>query len=353
MTPTPPVRRSASLFFPAALAWGLAATCAAPAVADDVTVRGRDQPVRGTVSATTRAGLTVSGGGGDERIAAADVAEVSYDGEPPRLPLTRAAERRGQLAEALADYKDAAASFDAAGPIARADLQFLQARTLGKLALNDPDRREEAAAALSDFAAGSPDHFRTDPALLLLADVRAAAGDAAAAREALGKLGDSPSPAFRTAAAAAAARLDLAAGDPAAALAAFDAVLQNAEGAAALDARLGRADALNRLNRSGEALEVVTGVLAEADPADADLMARAYVRRGDALQATGETKPAILAYLHVDVLYPGAAGAHAESLFHLARLWNAAGFPGRAAEAAAELKTDYPNSDWAARLAAG
>ena len=341
--------------FPAAAALAaVALLLATPARGDEIARRGDAPDVRGEVTDSSRAGVTVAQPGGEPvEVPTAEIEEIRWTGEPPRLPLTRAAEGRGELARALADYEAAAAAFDSAGPVAAGDLAFLQARALGKLALNDPDRRGAAVAALDDFLAARPDHFRTDPAWELLAEVKAAGGDLDGARAALGELADSPSPPFRTAAAVAGARLDLAAGDAGAALAKFDAVLQNAEGRAALDAKLGRADALNRAGNNAEALAVVKEVLAAADPADADLMARAYVRRGNALQATGETKPAILAYLHVDVLYPGAAGAHAESLFHLARLWSAAGFPGRAAEAAAKLRSDYPNSDWAARLAAG
>ena len=327
---------------------------AAPALADEVARRGDQPPVRGDVRESSREALTVAPPAGDPVvIPAADVLSVEWTGEPPRLPLTRAAEGRGQLAVALEGYREAVAQFPSAKPLAKAELQFSRARTLGKLALNDPARRDEAVDALGRFVTDHPDHHRTDPALLLLADVRAAAGDDAAAREALGRVKQSPSPAYATAAEVAAARLDLAAGDADTALATFERVAADAEGAAALDARTGMAAALVRLGRNDEALAETDAVIAEADSSDAEIMANAYLRRGDALQAMGETKPAILAYLHVDVLYPGAGAAHAESLFRLAKLWAAAGYPGRAAEAAAKLKTEYPGGAWAARLSGG
>ncbi|MEM9704323.1 MAG: hypothetical protein AAF907_17920, partial [Planctomycetota bacterium] len=86
------------------------------------------------------------------------------------------------------------------------------------------------------------------------------------------------------------------------------------------------------------------------DAKDAELRADAHVGRGNSLRATGETKPAILEYLKVDVLYPGASAAHAESLYHLSHLWTSAGFPERAAESAAKLRLNHPNSDWTAKL---
>ena len=351
------MRRSLSdrpRFLPCAAALlAVAAACAPAARGDEVARRGGASNIRGEVTGSTRAALTVTPtGDAPVEVPAADVAEIEWTGEPPRLPLVRAAEGRGQFAQALEGYEQALADLKGAGPLATAELEFLRARALGRLALNEPDRRADAADALDRFLATHADHHRADPARLLLADVRAAAGDAAAARAALDPVKNSPSPAFVTAAEVAAAELDLAAGDAEAALAAFDRVAAEADGPAALAARTGRAAALVRLNRTEEALKEVDAVLAEADRSDVETMADAYVRRGDALQSAGQVKPAILAYLHVDVLYPGA-GSHAESLYHLARLWSAAGYPGRAAEAAAKLQSEYPNGDWAARLSGG
>ena len=346
--------------FPRPAARGALALCVAAAWAggaaraDEVELSNGERPLRGTVASADRGGLSVESPGREpDEVAAADVASVSWDGEPPTLALRRASEARGKLAEALEGYRAALSDFDAAGPLARSDLEFLIARVQAKLALNDPARRDEAIKALRAWLAANPDHFRTDPAFLLLADVQRAAGDLDAAAATLDEAKQSPSPAFQTAAAVDAAGLTLDRGEADAALAAFEGILADAEGRAAQRAKLGKAGALIRLNRPAEALTAIGEVIAEANAEDAEVMAPAYVRRGDAHQAAGETKAAILAYLHVDVLYPGAAAARAESLFHLAKLWNAAGFPGRAAEAAAALKTDYPGSDWAARLSAG
>ena len=330
-------------------------TFAAVAPADEVIRRGGAPPVRGAITAATRGELTIrpTAGGAAETVPAAEVDEISWDGEPPNLPALRGRESRGLLEDALAGYREAAGTMNQIGPLARGDIEFLIARALAKLALNDPARRDEAVAALDKFVTGNPDHHRTDPALRLSAEVRLAAGDLDGAAAALEKLGASPSPEYQTAAAVAAGDVALARGEADAALAAFEAAAANADGRAALEARLGRAAALGRLNRHAEALEALNAVLAEADPGDAELRARAHLRRGDSLQATGETKAAIVEYLRVDVLYPGASGAHAESLYNLARLWTTAGFPARAAESAASLKAAYPNSAWAARLSGG
>ena len=354
--PTPAARRPMLRPVPAPVLAAFALAVLAPAaVGDDVTRTDGGRGVRGRVTGASRAAVTVQPVGNDpaEEVPAAVIEDVSFDGEPPALGTVRNRERRGRLADALAGYRDAAEAMRSAGPLAAAEIDFLIARTLGKQALNDPAKRDEATAALNEFLTARPDHYRLDPALRVLAEVQTAAGDLDAAAATLGRLAESPSPAFRTAAAVARGRLALKRDDADAALAAFDGVLQDADGRAAEEAKVGRAAALARLGRHDEALTVLDGVLAAADPGDADLRAAAHLKKGDSLQARGETKPAILEYLRVDVLYPGAAGPHAESLYHLSRLWNAAGFPARAADAAAELRSEYPNSEWAGRLAAG
>ncbi|NNJ27280.1 hypothetical protein LzC2_33820 [Planctomycetes bacterium LzC2] len=343
----PAARRS----WPVAVA--LLAFVAVPALADDVTRRGGEL-LRGSITSASRAELTIKPPADPaETVPAAEIVEVSWDGEPATMGRTRGREARGGLEDALTGFREALPEMASIGPLAKADGEFLVARVLGKMALNDPARRAEASSALEQFVKDNPDHFRTDAALRLLAEVQAAAGDVDEAAATVEQLKQSPSPEYQTAAAVAEGELALKRGDADAALAAFDAVLQNAEGRAAAEAKIGRAAALGRLNKHPEALTVLDGVLSEAAANDAALRASAHVRRGESLQATGETKPAILEYLKVDVLYPGASAAHAESLYHLSRLWTTAGFPERAAESAAKLKTDYPNSDWTAKLSAG
>ncbi|MFH5803213.1 tol-pal system YbgF family protein [Alienimonas sp. DA493] len=355
--PLPAARRSGSR--PAAtrfaVIWGAAAFAllAAPAWADSVTPRG-EPTIPGTITAGDRSELTIKPATDPaETVPAAEIAEVSWDGEPATMGAARGREGRGDLVGALEVYREAAPKMASIGPLAKADGQFLVARVLGKLALNDPARRAEAVASLQQFVKDYPDHFRTDPALRMLVDVQTAAGELDAAAATLEQLKQSPSEEFQTAAAVAEGQLALKRNEADAALSAFDSVLQNAEGRAAAEAKIGRAAALTRLNRHDEALTVLEGVLDETDASDAELRAAAHVGRGESLQATGETKPAILEYLKVDVLYSGASAAHAESLYHLSRLWATVGLPERAAEAAAKLKTNYPNSDWAGKLSAG
>jgi hypothetical protein len=92
--------------------------------------------------------------------------------------------------------------------------------------------------------------------------------------------------------------------------------------------------------------EVIRDIPADATP----LQAEAYLRQGDSLRATGKNKPALYAYLHVDLLFPGEEEFHAEALYRLSQLWSTVGHADRAAEDSARLQDRYPNSEWAKQV---
>ena len=94
-------------------------------------------------------------------------------------------------------------------------------------------------------------------------------------------------------------------------------------------------------------IKAVDEILAKADPEDVELHARAYNTKGTALRKTGRTKEALLAFLHVDVLYFAVPEAHAEALANLAELWNELNRTERAMRARDLLESQYANSPWA------
>ena len=108
-------------------------------------------------------------------------------------------------------------------------------------------------------------------------------------------------------------------------------------------AKLGKAGVLAASKKSTEAIKLVQDVLETADPEDAPLVARAYNVLGTAHRQAGRTQEALLAFLHVDLLYPSVADAHAEALANLAELWQQIHKMDRARRA---LEDDYPDSPW-------
>ena len=73
------------------------------------------------------------------------------------------------------------------------------------------------------------------------------------------------------------------------------------------------------------AIRALEALIQNADPNDAELMARTYNALGESYQVTGKPVDATLAYLHVDLLFFRESAAHAEALYGLSQLWDEIG----------------------------
>jgi tetratricopeptide (TPR) repeat protein len=103
------------------------------------------------------------------------------------------------------------------------------------------------------------------------------------------------------------------------------------------------------LGKVDKGVETLIDVIAKTDPEDGPLQAHAYNTLGNCYLKKGDagTKDALLAFLHVDILYNSVPERHAEALARLIPLWEAIGKPKRASEARALLRERYPQSRWA------
>ena len=86
-------------------------------------------------------------------------------------------------------------------------------------------------------------------------------------------------------------------------------------------ALLGKASALAGAGKTDEAIKAIDDIIAKADPENHELHARAYNVLGNCYKAAGKKKEALLAFLHVDLLYSRFPEQHAEALANLATLW--------------------------------
>jgi tetratricopeptide (TPR) repeat protein len=116
-------------------------------------------------------------------------------------------------------------------------------------------------------------------------------------------------------------------------------------------AKLGKAKGLCAAKKHEEAISLVEEILKTADPENVQVMARAYNVLGTAQRQAGRTKEALLAFLHVDLLYPSLPDAHAEALANLADLWEQVHKPERATQARKTLEEEYKDSPWAKKNA--
>ncbi len=350
-SPTP----SVLLAFTLAAAWS--AVCDRPTSGDEVYRKSSAKPVRGTVTAVSRQSVTVTPKvGSAQTIPANDIDELRWDGEPAKLVLARSAEKAGRLEQALEGYREALKSLSGSNERVRQELEFLAARAAARLALRDGRNLTQALQQLEAFVRSAGDSYRYYPALQWLGRVALRAGDLEKAKWAFEQLQLAPWPSVRMAAKASlAAQVLVPQKRFAQAEKLLDEVLAvtpstDSERLQRWHALLGKAVCLLQQQKAAEALKLVQQVIEEAPAEQTALYAEAYLRQGDCLQQMGRLKEAVLAYLHVPVLFPNENEQNAEALYQLAKLWPAVGWPDRGAQARAELESKYPNSPWTRRL---
>ena len=332
-------------------------------VADAATVyrQGDDSTVSGEVTAMSKTEITIKPKLQSKpavTIPGNDILRIRWDDEPAALNLSRTHEERGNLTQALEGYQKSKAEFKPTEDEAAADIDFLIARCTAKLALADASRRDAAIAALDGFTKTGSGHIRYFDALRWLGQMYMAKGDLSQARVTYDLMATAPWTDYQMAAKTATARVLLVEKKYDEALTAFDGVVQTkastpAELSRQQEAMLGKARCLQAKTQHDPAIEVLEKVITEAAPSDTAILAEAYVLQGQSLRQKGEDRDAVLAYLHVDVLFDREQALHAESLYNLSELWAAVGEPGRASSAAARLQQEYPQSEWTKRLSGG
>lgn len=326
---------------------------------DQVTRRSDNVTLRGTFSAMETDSVTITTTGGKtEVISVSDIKGVRFDQEPALLAQAQSNERSGALDSALEKYRQIQQEAGSADKRLAAEIQFLIARTLVKQALADPSRQQEARKAILEFREANKTNFRYLEASLLEASLAAAMNDNAAAQAILTEVKASPVKGFQLQAGVQLGRSLLQAGDAAAALAAFDQVVQQSTGdpgsvTALYDGRLGRAMCLQQQDKIDEAITVLDEILAQASESDTRVLAEAWNRKGDCLRQLNKPKEALYAYLHVDILYSSEPAEHALALYRLSQLWGPTGHQDRAEDATGRLLDKYPNSTWAKQTTTG
>jgi tetratricopeptide (TPR) repeat protein len=234
----------------------------------------------------------------------------------------------------------------------REDIEFYTALASAHMAVEGAGNIVDAGRAMTAFIKNYPNSYHYFQACQVVGELFAANRSYAQAEEYYAKLAKAPWPDYRMRAGVAIGHALLENGKFPEALDAFEKVLANAADdplsrAQNRAAVLGKAAVLVAMKKPDEATALANSFLNGADPEDSAGMARAYNVLGNALRQQGKTKEAILAFLHVDLLYPTPPDAHAEALYNLARLWDDLHKTDRAARAQQTLKQQYQNSHWA------
>jgi len=312
--------------------------------------------VSGTITGGSKADLTIKPTIGDAvSVPTSEIASVSWDDATADFKLGLSDENGGRFDAAIARITKSKSETETQQDQLKKDFDFVLARIAARQALADPSKIDAAIAQLDQFRKAGADHYRFYEATSLLGSVQLAKPDFAAARATFEQLAQAPSNDYKLSARIAQGRILMGEGQSDAAAKMFDEAIAAAgpsgsEQTRKYEAMLGKARALAAQGQHSEALTVLDEVTAKA-PADATaLQAEAYVLQGNSLQALNRNKEAVLAYLHVDILFPRESGFHAESLYHMARLWKTVQSPERGLDAENKLTTAYPNSSWTKKL---
>ncbi|RLS52682.1 MAG: hypothetical protein DWH91_16115 [Planctomycetota bacterium] len=330
---------------------------------DSVERFGADKPVGGEIKSVSKTEVVVfqKVGNKEEKIPANEVISIEWDGEPAAFGLARGAEAARNYQVALEQLTEAADDAKGGDSKMLADINYYMARASAKMALADPAQAEAAITRLKGWLTANRDNFRFYEGQALLAEVALRSKDYVAADTAYTSLSTAPWADTKMLGQIGQARAALAQNNLAEAQKIFDTVAvidakTPLEAARKQQAMLGQASCLQSEKKYPEAIKILEQVIEQADADESRILAEAYVRQGDCLNALGQNpKEAIMAYLHVDVI-PSLASEvdlHAESLYQLSKLWGAVGQPGRVAEATAKLEQLYPTSEWAKKLAPG
>ena len=344
-----------SILTAAALLTALVLTHPAGAI-DEVIRKSTEKSSKGTVKSVTKELVSMEDSIGKPfEVPANDIIDIKYGDEPPDLNLGRGKAAAGNIEGALADYAKSAAEAGSDDNI-KAEIEFLVARAVSRQALEqDTSKLGDAATKLSGFTSDHPNSYRFYDATFLLGRVQLAQSDFAAAAGTFATLGSAPWPDYKMASQNANARLALKQGDLPKALSAYEAVLAlpapgPAEVSRRNEALLGKAAVQLQQNNAAAALESVVEAIAAADPEDSAVQAEAWILKGDCLRVGGRTKEAILAYLHVPVLFEKEKGHLPSALNHLAQLWPAVDQLERGNAAKQELMETFPDNEWTKKL---
>ena len=288
---------------------------------------------------------------GNKPIAVNQIRSVVFDGEPSELSQARISAANGNYQKAL----DALEKIDIAAirrDFIKQDIDFYKAFCAGKLAVSGNGEIVDAGRQLNSFVRANPKNFHYLSATELMGDLLMADGRFEPAQKQYAELAKAPWPDYKIRAAVAAGRTLQAQGKHAEAIAQFDSALSITDSGAdaesqKLSATLAKAVSQAETGGVDQAVTSIESIIQSTDPQEKELHARAYNALGNCYEKAGKTKDALLAFLHVDVLYNTVPEAHAEALAHMVPLWEAIGQQERARESREQLQERYAGTAWA------
>jgi tetratricopeptide (TPR) repeat protein len=320
----------------------------------DSVVGERGAPSFGAIAEITRVQITLDTPQGRKLFPVNEVQKVTFKDEPRELRAARDGILRGQLENARTELDKISLDGIARKEIVQ-DIEFYKAYCDGRLALVGGGDKAAAVRALRTFVEAPPNSqtFHYYAAVELLGDLAVALASYDNGVKYYNMLSEAPWPDARLKGAILEGNAMVSNGMYAEALAKFDSVL-----AASLDdarareqkllATLGRAVCLAGTGKPDEGIALATKIIDDNNSQEKPvLFAKAYNALGTCYLQAGKREDALLAFLHVDLLFTQDPDAHAEALYHLSALWKAMNKSERALKARSLLESRYSGSSWA------
>jgi len=311
-------------------------------------VRTRKGTLTGTINQITPQQIVLTRPGGKKQtIPVNEVVSVRFDGEPSQLSSARNQISGGEFAAALATLAKLEAEGSASATVQQ-EINYYKAFAAAQQALSGAGDIQSAGRNLRSWVEANRNSYHWYEANELLGDLIVKLGRNNLALSYYDRVQQAPWPNVKMRAQIAKGRAMLASGQAAEAGKAFAAAEQMAEDSndplvarQKQAAKLGAAAALAEAGDYEKAVQQAEDVIAVTDPEDVKINAQAYNTLGLCLRKAGRPKEALLAFLHVDLLYFTDPRAHAEALRNLAELWVKVDQPQRAVEAEQILKDRY------------
>lgn len=325
---------------------------AAARAADDKLKKMSEPLINCTVNSINKDEVQYTKSGKDETVPTYEIEFIRLGDEPPQLNLIRNQINNGAYENGLRALDKVDADKTERAEV-KSEIQFLRAYSNARLALGGGGNVVKAGEQVTAFIKANPNSYHYYAANELAGDLLVALGKYDAATNFYKALAAAPADAYKIKAGIDIGRAKLAEKKYEDALKEFDTALGLTEKAKApqtqtLSAMLGKASCLANTGQPAEGVKLAEEVITKLSPEEVDLHAWAYVVLGNCYrQMPDHTKQALLAFLHVDVLYFSNPQLHAEALYNLASLWQDLKKSDRASQASALLKERYPNSTWA------
>ena len=290
--------------------------------------------------------------GSKRTIGVNEIKHITFAEDPAALKAGRARILVGKYDAGLADLQMVNPAEIQRDLVLR-DLQYYLAFAEGKLALSTGGDKAKAVESMLAFVRAAPRSYHFFDAAELLGDLSVAQGEFTQAVKFYGAISaKAPWPDYTMSARMAEARVTIAQGDYARAEQIYEAVL--AEESASQEAKrqkllaqVGKARCLAETGSPDQAIAAIESVIEKNDASDVELFGRAYNALGDCYTKAGKPQDALLAYLHVDILFYAQPEIHAEALYHLADLWKELKNQDRSVAAKKLLDERYAGSLWA------